>query len=143
MSEEPKRCARKYTSYAEADKLLVNFVEEAETDSIWVSVDAQELTENRLGNEFCKIISMALDTAKATCILVGPPNDRFIRFRSREVQNQALIKIQYSCEGAPPGSDRELADLKSRIAKAGGYLKYQIDEDVGGINIAIPMKQTG
>ena len=138
MVDKPTRC---YTSYAEADKLLVNFVEEAETDSIWVSVDAQELTENRLGNEFCKIISMALDKAKMICIQDVPPKERFIKFRSREIQNQTLIKIQYSSEGAPPGMEKEMTDLMRRVNRVGGYLKYQIESDVSDINIAIPKKQ--
>ena len=92
--EKNQRSGRSfYTSYSEMNELLNRFVKEAEDSGIWVSVEAVDLRENRMGQSLCELVRMALDTAKENCIETTPPRGRYIKIRSREMQQQMLIRI--------------------------------------------------
>lgn len=128
-----------FTSYPEMNEVLNRFTAEAEADDIWTSAEVQELKENRLGNRLCQIVSMALDTAKSNCVETTPPRGRYIRIRCRDMQEQTLIKIQYSCEDRMIREfDKGIIKMRDLIDSVGGYLKFQLDGDKGIIKIAVP-----
>ncbi len=137
MNRRQNRCF--YTSYSEMNEVLNRFATEAEADDIWVSAEVQELKENRSGKRLCQIVSMALDTARRNCIETTPPRGRYIRIRCRDIQEQTLIKIQYSCEDRVIREfDKSIIKMRDLIESSYGYLKIQLDSDVGCIKIAIP-----
>ena len=137
MNQRQNRCF--YTSYSEMNEVLNRFATEAEADDIWISAEVQELKENRSGKRLCKIVSMALDTARRNCIETTPPRGRYIRIRCRDIQEQTLIKIQYSCEDRVIREfDKSIIKMRDLIESSYGYLKIQLDSDVGCIKIAIP-----
>lgn len=128
-----------YTSYSEMNELLNRFVKEAEDSGIWVSVEAVDLRENRMGQSLCELVRMALDTAKENCIETTPPRGRYIKIRSREMQQQMLIRIEFSCEDRMIREfDKSIVRMRELIETAGGYLKIQLIDDTGNIKIAIP-----
>ena len=128
-----------YTSYSEMNELLNRFVKEAEGSGIWVSVEAVDLRENRMGQSLCELVRMALDTAKENCIETTPPRGRYIKIRSREMQQQMLIRIEFSCEDRMIREfDKSIVRMRELIETAGGYLKIQLIDDTGNIKIAIP-----
>ena len=137
MNQRQNRCF--YTSYSEMNAVLNRFATEAEADDIWISAEVQELKENRSGKRLCQIVSMALDTARRNCIETTPPRGRYIRIRCRDIQEQTLIKIQYSCEDRVIREfDKSIIKMRDLIESSYGYLKIQLDSDVGCIKIAIP-----
>ena len=138
--EKNQRSGRSfYTSYSEMNELLNRFVEEAEDSGIWVSVEAVDLRENRMGQSLCELVRMALDTAKENCIETTPPRGRYIKIRSREMQQQMLIRIEFSCEDRMIREfDKSIVRMRELIETAGGYLKIQLIDDTGNIKIAIP-----
>lgn len=137
MNQRQNRCF--YTSYSEMNEVLNRFAIEAEADDIWISAEVQELKENRSGKRLCQIVSMALDTARRNCIETTPPRGRYIRIRCRDIQEQTLIKIQYSCEDRVIREfDKSIIKMRDLIESSYGYLKIQLDSDVGCIKIAIP-----
>ena len=137
MNQRQNRCF--YTSYSEMNEVLNRFATEAEEDDIWISAEVQELKENRSGKRLCQIVSMALDTARRNCIETTPPRGRYIRIRCRDIQEQTLIKIQYSCEDRVIREfDKSIIKMRDLIESSYGYLKIQLDSDVGCIKIAIP-----
>lgn len=137
MNQRQNRCF--YTSYSEMNEVLNRFATEAEADDIWISAEVQELRENRSGKRLCQIVSMALDTARRNCIETTPPRRRYIRIRCRDIQEQTLIKIQYSCEDRVIRKfDKSIIKMRDLIESSYGYLKIQLDSDVGCIKIAIP-----
>ena len=137
MNQRQNRCF--YTSYSEMNEVLNRFATEAEADDIWVSAEVQELRENRSGKRLCQIVGMALDAARRNCIETTPPRGRYIRIRCRDVQEQTLIKIQYSCEDRVIREfDKSIIKMRDLIESSYGYLKIQLDSDVGCIKIAIP-----
>ena len=137
MNQRQNRCF--YTSYSEMNEVLNRFATEAEADDIWVSAEVQELKENRSGKRLCQIVSMALDTARRNCIETTPPRGRYIRIRCRDIQEQTLIKIQYSCEDRVIREfDKSIIKMRDLIESSYGYLKIQLDSDVVCIKIAIP-----
>ena len=137
MNQRQNRCF--YTSYSEMNEVLNRFATEAEADDIWISAEVQELKENRSGKRLCQIVSMALDTARRNCIETTPPKGRYIRIRCRDIQEQTLIKIQYSCEDRVIREfDKSIIKMRDLIESSYGYLKIQLDSDVGCIKIAIP-----
>ena len=128
-----------FTSYPEMNEVLNRFAAEADADEIWISAEVQELKENRSGNQLCQIVGMALDTAKRNCIETTPPRGRYIRIRCRDMQEQTLIKIQYSCEDRMLREfDKAIVKMRDLIESVGGYLKLQLDGDKGIIKIAVP-----
>lgn len=138
--EKNQRSGRSfYTSYLEMNELLNRFVKEAEDSGIWVSVEAVDLRENRMGQSLCELVRMALDTAKENCIETTPPRGRYIKIRSREMQQQMLIRIEFSCEDRMIREfDKSIVRMRELIETAGGYLKIQLIDDTGNIKIAIP-----
>ena len=57
----------------------------------------------------------------------------------RDMQEQTLIKIQYSCEDRMLREfDKAIVKMRDLIESVGGYLKLQLDGDTGSIKIAIP-----
>lgn len=138
--EKNQRSGRSfYTSYSEMNELLNRFVKEAEGSGIWVSVEAVDLRENRMGQSLCELVRMALDTAKENCIETTPPRGRYIKIRSREMQQQMLIRIEFSCEDRMIREfDKSIVRMRELIETAGGYLKIQLIDDTGNIKIAIP-----
>lgn len=137
MNQRQNKCF--FTSYPEMNEVLNRFTAEAEADDIWTSAEVQELKENRLGNRLCQIVSMALDTAKSNCVETTPPRGRYIRIRCRDMQEQTLIKIQYSCEDRMIREfDKGIIKMRDLIDSVGGYLKFQLDGDKGIIKIAVP-----
>ena len=127
------------TSYSEMNEVLNRFAAEAEADDIWISAEVRDLKENRLGERLCQIVSMALDTARHNCIETTSPKGRYIRIRSREMQQQMLFKIQFSCEDRMIREfDKNIVRMRDLIESYDGYLKIQLDGDVGNIKIAIP-----
>ena len=138
--EKNQRSGRSfYTSYSEMNELLNRFVKEAEDSGIWVSVEAVDLRENRMGQSLCELVRMALDTAKENCIETTPPRGRYIKIRSREMQQQMLIRIEFSCEDRMIREfDKSIVRMRELIEIAGGYLKIQLIDDTGNIKIAIP-----
>ena len=138
--EKNQRSGRSfYTSYSEMNELLNRFVKEAEDSGIWVSVEAVDLRENRMGQSLCELVRMALDTAKENCIETTPPRGRYIKIRSREIQQQMLIRIEFSCEDRMIREfDKSIVRMRELIETAGGYLKIQLIDDTGNIKIAIP-----
>ena len=137
MNQRQNKCF--FTSYPEMNEVLNRFTAEAEADDIWTSAEVQELKENRSGNRLCQIVSMALDTAKSNCVETTPPRGRYIRIRCRDMQEQTLIKIQYSCEDRVIREfDKSIIKMRDLIESSYGYLKIQLDSDVGCIKIAIP-----
>ena len=137
MNQRQNKCF--FTSYPEMNEVLNRFTAEAEADDIWTSAEVQELKDNRLGNRLCQIVSMALDTAKSNCIETTPPRGRYIRIRCRDMQEQTLIKIQYSCEDRMIREfDKGIIKMRDLIDSVGGYLKFQLDGDKGIIKIAVP-----
>ena len=128
-----------FTSYPEMNEVLNRFAAEAEADDIWISAEVRDLKENRLGERLCQIVSMALDTARHNCIETTSPKGRYIRIRSREMQQQMLLKIQFSCEDRMIREfDKNIVRMRDLIESYDGYLKIQLDGDVGNIKIAIP-----
>ena len=137
VNRRQNRCF--YTSYSEMNEVLNRFAAEAEADDIWISAEVRDLKENRLGERLCQIVSMALDTARHNCIETTSPKGRYIRIRSREMQQQMLIKIQFSCEDRVIREfDKNIVRMRDLIESYDGYLKIQLDGDVGNIKIAIP-----
>lgn len=138
--EKNQRSGRSfYTSYLEMNELLNRFVKEAEDSGIWVSVEAVDLRENRMGQSLCELVRMALDTAKENCIETTPPRGRYIKIRSRKMQQQMLIRIEFSCEDRMIREfDKSIVRMRELIETAGGYLKIQLIDDTGNIKIAIP-----
>lgn len=138
--EKNQRSGRNfYTSYSEMNELLNRFVKEAEDSGIWVSVEAVDLRENRMGQSLCELVRMALDTAKENCIETTPPRGRYIKIRSREMQQQMLVRIEFSCEDRMIREfDKGIVRMRELIETAGGYLKIQLIDDTGNIKIAIP-----
>ena len=138
--EKNQRSGRSfYTSYSEMNELLNRFVKEAEDSGIWVSVEAVDLRENRMGQSLCELVRMALDTAKENCIETTPPRGRYIKILSREMQQQMLIRIEFSCEDRMIREfDKSIVRMRELIETAGGYLKIQLIDDTGNIKIAIP-----
>ena len=137
MNQRQNKCF--FTSYPEMNEVLNRFTAEAEADDIWTSAEVQELKENRSGNRLCQIVSMALDTAKSNCVETTPPRGRYIRIRCRDMQEQTLIKIQYSCEDRMIREfDKGIIKMRDLIDSVGGYLKFQLDGDKGIIKIAVP-----
>ena len=134
--EKNQRSGRSfYTSYSEMNELLNRFVKEAEDSGIWVSVEAVDLRENRMGQSLCELVRMALDTAKENCIETTPPRGRYIK----EMQQQMLIRIEFSCEDRMIREfDKSIVRMRELIETAGGYLKIQLIDDTGNIKIAIP-----
>ena len=121
------------------NEVLNRFAAEAEADDIWISAEVRDLKENRLGERLCQIVSMALDTARHNCIETTSPKGRYIRIRSREMQQQMLFKIQFSCEDRMIREfDKNIVRMRDLIESYDGYLKIQLDGDVGNIKIAIP-----
>ncbi len=128
-----------YTSYSEMNEVLNRFVRDAEDNGIWVSVEAADLKENRMGQSLCELVRMALDTAKENCIETTPPRGRYIKIRSREMQQQMLIRIEFACEDRMIREfDKSIVRMRELIETAGGYLKIQLIDDTGNIKIAIP-----
>ena len=128
-----------FTSYPEMNEVLNRFAAEADANEIWISAEVQELKENRSGNQLCQIVGMALDTAKRNCIETTPPRGRYIRIRCRDMQEQTLIKIQYSCEDRVIREfDKGIIKMRELINSVDGYLKLQLDGDKGIIKIAVP-----
>lgn len=128
-----------YTSYSEMNEVLNRFVRDAEDNGIWVSVEAADLKENRMGQSLCELVRMALDTAKENCIETTPPRGRYIKIRSREMQQQMLIRIEFACEDRMIREfDKSIVRMRELIEAAGGYLKIQLIDDTGNIKIAIP-----
>ena len=128
-----------FTSYPEMNEVLNRFAAEADADEIWISAEVQELKENRSGSQLCQIVGMALDTAKRNCIETTPPRGRYIRIRCRDMQEQTLIKIQYSCEDRMLREfDKAIVKMRDLIESVGGYLNLQLDGDKGIIKIAVP-----
>ena len=138
--EKNQRSGRSfYTSYSEMNELLNRFVKEAEDSGIWVSVEAVDLRENRMGQSLCELVRMALDTAKENCIETTPPRGRYIRIRSREMQQQMLIRIEFACEDRMIREfDKDIVKMRELTESAGGYLKIRLIDDTGNIRIAIP-----
>ncbi len=137
VNRRQNRCF--YTSYSEMNEVLNRFAAEAEADDIWISAEVRDLKENRLGERLCQIVSMALDTARHNCIETTSPKGRYIRIRSREMQQQMLFKIQFSCEDRMIREfDKNIVRMRDLIESYDGYLKIQLDGDVGNIKIAIP-----
>ena len=137
IDQKLNRCF--YTSYADMNEVLNRFVKEAGKSNIWVSVEAADLRENRMGHGLCELVSMALDTAKENCIDTTPPRGRYIKIRSREMQQQMLIRIQFSCEDRMIREfDKSIVRMRELLESAGGYLKIQLIDDTGNIKIAIP-----
>lgn len=137
VNRRQNRCF--YTSYSEMNEVLNRFAAEAEADDIWISAEVRDLKENRLGERLCQIVSMALDTARHNCIETTSPKGRYIRIRSREMQQQMLLKIQFSCEDRMIREfDKNIVRMRDLIESYDGYLKIQLDGDVGNIKIAIP-----
>ena len=138
--EKNQRSGRSfYTSYSEMNELLNRFVKEAEDSGIWVSVEAVDLRENRMGQSLGELVRMALDTAKENCIETTPPRGRYIKIRSREMQQQMLIRIEFSCEDRMIREfDKSIVRMRELIETADGYLKIQLIDDTGNIKIAIP-----
>ena len=138
--EKNQRSGRSfYTSYSEMNELLNRFVKEAEDSGIWVSVEAVDLRENRMGQSLCELVRMALDTAKENCIETTPPRGRYIKIRSREMQQQMLIRIEFSCEDRMIREFyKSIVRMRELIETADGYLKIQLIDDTGNIKIAIP-----
>ena len=139
MNQDQRHNRCFYTSYSEMNEVLNRFVSEAELDNIWMSAEVQDLKENRLGNRLCEIVSLALDTARKNCIETTPPRGRYIKIRSREMQQQMLIKIQFSCDDRIIRKfDKGIVRMRELVESSGGYLKIQLIEDAGNIRIAIP-----
>ena len=137
VNRRQNRCF--YTSYSEMNEVLNRFAAEAESDDIGISAEVRDLKENRLGERLCQIVSMALDTARHNCIETTSPKGRYIRIRSREMQQQMLFKIQFSCEDRMIREfDKNIVRMRDLIESYDGYLKIQLDGDVGNIKIAIP-----
>ena len=137
MNQRQNRCF--YTSYSEMNEVLNRFAAEAEDENIWMSADVQDLKENRVGNRLCQIVAMALDTAKRNCVETTPPRGRYIKIRSMDRQEQTFIKIQFSCEDQVLREfDKSIVKMRELIETSGGYLKIQLDKDIGSIKIAIP-----
>ena len=137
LNQKPDRCF--YTSDTDMNDMLNRFVKEAESSDIWVSVEAGDLKKNRLGQRLCELVSMALDAAKRNCIETTPPRGRFIRIRCRDMQQQMLIRIQFSCEDHMIREfDKNIVKMREWIESENGYLKIQLIDDTGNIKIAIP-----
>ena len=137
--ETQKPYRRLYTSYSEMNEILNRFVKEAEKSNIWVSVETADLKENRMGQGLCELVRMALDTARKNCIETTPPRGRYIRIRSREMQQQMLIRIEFACEDRMIREfDKDIVKMRELTESAGGYLKIRLIDDTGNIRIAIP-----
>ena len=137
QEQKTNRCF--YTSYADMNEVLNRFAREAEEENIWISIEACDLKENRLGHRLCELVSMALDTAKQNCIETTPPRGRYIRIQSREMQQQMLIRIQFSCEDRMIREfDKSIVRMREFIESENGYMKIQLIDDTGNIKIAIP-----
>ena len=55
------------------------------------------------------------------------------------MQQQMLFKIQFSCEDRMIREfDKNIVRMRDLIESYDGYLKIQLDGDVGNIKIAIP-----
>lgn len=141
MVQKRSRCF--YTSYSDMNEVLNRFVKEAEEANIWVSVEAADLKENRMGEQLCELVRMALDTAKENCIETTAPRGRYIRIRSREMQHQMLIRIEYSCEDRMIREfDKSIVKMREIMESVGGYFKLQLVDETGNIMIAIPDNPT-
>lgn len=138
---EPKvsRGRYTYTSDSKMNELLTNFVLNVQEDNIWISIDAADLEMNRIGKELYELVSIALDTARENCIETTPPRGRYIKFRSRKIQQQLLIQIQFSCEDRTIRKfDKRIVRMRDIIESSDGYLKLQLIDEMGSIRIALP-----
>ena len=115
---------------------------DVQEENIWISIDASDLEMNRMGNELYELVSIALDTARENCIETTPPRGRYIKFRSREIQQQLLIQIQFSCEDRTIRKfDKRIVRMRDIIESSNGYLKLQLIDEMGSIRIALPERE--
>lgn len=140
--DEPQHIDRRMRSSdnAKINKLLNDFAEQAKTDGIWFSKEAEALSDSNLSIMIVDTIRIALQHARGSCIETTAPRNRFIKIRGRSIQNKLFIKILYSCE------ERKICyfagdilKVKERVEDADGYMKQQLEKDVGVIKIAVPI----
>ena len=128
-----------YSSDVQMNDILSEFVQNAQEDEIWVSIEASDLKMKRTNKDLYELISISLDTARENCIESTPPRGRYIKLRTREIQQQLLIQIQFSCEDRMIRKfDKRIVRMRDIVEASDGYLKIQLIDEAGSIRIAIP-----
>lgn len=129
-----------YTSYAEINRILNQFVSDATENEIWVSIDAMEMKKNRLGNRFLEVMEMNLDYVKEHCSQTMDPKERIVRLRVRGMQRQLFIKMQFTCEPFEnPEKDSRIQEIKRLVESVGGYFKLISSDKVIDIHLSVPV----
>ncbi len=118
------------------EKCKESFIE----DGIFVSVDTSELPIHKDNKAVLDIIQAALELTRLECIDASMQEDRFIRIRTRNLQNKTFIKIQYSNGSLlSPKYDSLEKTITRKVEYARGYFKHQIENDAGVVKIALPI----
>lgn len=108
-------------------------------DDIYVSIDDTELPLHQNNKVILDIIQTTLEFTRLLCMADSLCQDRYIRIRTRNLQNKIFIKIQYS---NPSILDSKFDSLEKNIARkveyACGYFKHHIENESGMIKIALP-----
>lgn len=120
--------------------MIDEFKDELVDDKIWLSVDESELPEIQNNKTILDIIELALQLAKKLCVDSTLQQDRFIRVRTRNLQNKTFIRIQYSTsKNRSVNYDTLAKNIERKVEYAGGYFRHHYEEDVGNIKIALPI----
>lgn len=129
-----------YTKLGTVNTMLNRFVKECDMISMWASIEADGLSANCMPEDaYSYALELALGVAKANCIETTPPRNRFIKLRSRDVQKQIFVKIEYACENRKIKEfDKHIVKLHELVEKAGGYVKINLEKEFGCIKIAVP-----
>lgn len=138
--EEPeKKHTVHYTRNEELNELLNYFVDQGRAENIWFSIEAEDLFGSSRQSLIKDTIYMTLTQATRCCIKTTTPRNRYIKLRCRAVQNKIFIKILYSCEERQIlYVDNLFLAQKEAVERVGGYMKQELENDVGVIKIAIP-----
>lgn len=131
---------RYYTALDSVNNLLNKYVEKAQKQHVWISIDGAGFRDNVLGREFCRLLDIAFSQALETCIATTPPKKRYLKIRSMDAQNKVFIKILYSCEEpVMTGYDKRYHSMQDIVEAVDGYMRSQFTEDENVLKIAIPM----
>lgn len=130
---------RYYTSYKEVNMLLNAYAQQAENESIQMSIDGGGFRENVLNENFCELLGFAITQAFEKCRKMNPPQKRYIKIASMNGQHKVFVKISCPCEEGEWEEQKCLSpSISSMLKRAEGYFKIQNINMEQVIMIAVP-----
>lgn len=135
MTAEPGE----FASCKEMNDMLNHFLQQAEQEKIWMTIDSSGFYRKQLDESFCKLLEQAIIQAFNSCRKAAPPHDRHIKIRSMEQQHKIFVKIIYSCEDEERDDVlRCCARIGNKLEREEGYFKVQDGETEQVMMIAVP-----